>query len=383
MVPLLLNAPLLIQHVYLYGFLGMLLSMSAYQARGFARTYRDLQQRLDDVRRLSEERVEQARRVKSEEMARVRLEEENKRQAVELQEAARRKEMVAQLEIANRELKDTQAQLVQSEKMASLGQLVAGIAHEINTPVGAIRSVHDSLSRATVRLKEALHTQDPALMEGNLRVKASLKVIDDATGVIESGSGRVAKIVRRLKSFARLDEAELLVADVHEGLDDTLVLLHHELKRDVRVHRDYGEVPPFPCFPSQLNQVFLNLLVNARQAIDGPGQIFVTTRVVDGYAHVSIRDTGAGIPAEHLSKIFDPGFTTKGVKVGTGLGLSICYRIVRDHQGELRVQSEQGKGATFTVVLPLNLDERLGSGPGPKDSVDGSPESDRHAEQPE
>ena len=277
-------------------------------------------------------------------MERVRLEEENKRQAVELQEAARRKEMFLQLEAANRELQETQAQLVQSEKMASLGQLVAGIAHEINTPVGAIRSMHDSLSKATARLKDALHTEDARFIEQNRRVKASLKVIDDATEVIESGSGRVAKIVRRLKSFARLDEAELLRADVHEGLDDTLVLLHHELKRNVRVHLDYGEVPPFPCFPSQLNQVFLNLLVNARQAIDGQGEIFVTTRVVDGQAHISIRDTGVGIPPENIAKIFDPGFTTKGVKVGTGLGLSICYRIVKEHRGEIRVDSTVGGG---------------------------------------
>ena len=360
MVPPLLGLPLPSEHAYLYGCLGMLLLMSAYQARGFARTYRDLQFRLDDVRRLSEERVEQARRVKSEELARFRLEEENKRQAIELEEAARRQQMLAQLEAAHRELKDTQAQLVQSEKMASLGQLVAGIAHEINTPIGAINSVHDSLRKATDRLKEAMQQDHPELLEDNRRIKASLKVIDDANGVIESGSSRVAKIVRRLKSFARLDEAELLRADVHEGLDDTLLLLHHELKRDVKVHRNYGEVPPFPCFPSQLNQVFLNLLVNARQAMDGPGEIFVGTRVVDGHAHIAIRDTGRGIPKENLPKIFDPGFTTKGVKVGTGLGLSICYRIVKEHQGEIRVLSDVGEGSTFTVVLPMDLDRRLG-----------------------
>ncbi len=359
MVPILLGAPLPVEHAYIYGFLGMLMMMSAYQARGFARTYRDLKHRLDDVRRLSEERVEQARRVKSEEMARVRLEEENKRQAIELEEAERRKEMLAQLESAHQELKDTQAQLVQSEKMASLGQLVAGIAHEINTPVGAISSVHDSLTKATARLKEALREESPELLEESRRVRAALKVIDDANGVIESGSGRVAGIVRRLKSFARLDEAELLRANVHEGLDDTLLLLHHELKRDIKVHRQYGDVPPFHCFPSQLNQVFLNLLVNARQAIEGFGEIFIETKVVDGQAFIAIRDTGRGIPKANLPKIFDPGFTTKGVKVGTGLGLSICYRIIKDHRGEIRVTSEEGHGATFTIVLPLDLDRQL------------------------
>ena len=359
MIPELLGLPLPINDAYLYGFMGMLVLLSAYQARGFAHTYRDLQHRLDDVRRLSEERIEQARRVKSEEMARFRLEEENKRQAVELKEAARRQQMLAQLEAAHSELKDTQAQLVQSEKMASLGQLVAGIAHEINTPVGAINSVHDSLTKATVKLKEALTKEHPGLIEDNRRVKGALKVIEDANGVIESGSGRVAKIVRRLKSFARLDEAELLVADIHEGLDDTLLLLHHELKHDVKVHRHYGEVASFPCFPSQLNQVFLNLLVNARQAIEGPGEIFIKTEVVDGNAHVAIRDSGKGIPPENIERVFDPGFTTKGVKVGTGLGLSICYRIIKEHRGEIRVDSEPGKGATFTVVLPMDLDRQL------------------------
>ena len=362
MMPELFGVPLPLQHSYLYGFLGMLLMMSAYQARGFAHTYRDLQHRLDDVRRLSEERVEQARKVKSEEMARVRLEEENKRQAVELKEASRRQEMLAQLEAAHSELKDTQAQLVQSEKMASLGQLVAGIAHEINTPVGAINSVHDSLVKATAKLKEALLLEKPELLEENRRVKASLKVIEDANGVIESGSSRVAKIVRRLKSFARLDEAELMRADVHEGIDDTLVLLHHELKRDIKVHKDYGAVPSIPCFPSQLNQVFLNLLVNARQAIEGAGDIYIETEVVDGYAHIRIRDTGKGIPKQNLPKIFDPGFTTKGVKVGTGLGLSICYRIIKEHRGEIRVDSEVGQGSTFTVVLPMDLDRRIEGG---------------------
>ncbi len=359
MLPELVGMPPLIDDAYLFGFLGMLIMLSAYQARGFAHTYRDLQHRLDDVRRLSEERVEQARRVRSEEMQRVRLEEENKRQAVELKEAARRQEVLGQLEAAHRELKDTQAQLVQSEKMASLGQLVAGIAHEINTPVGAISSVHDSLSKATVKLKAALDQDHPGLIEDNRRIKASLKVIEDANGVIESGSGRVAKIVRRLKSFARLDEAELLVADVHEGLDDTLVLLHHELKRDIKVHRHYGAVAPFPCYPSQLNQVFLNLLVNARQAIEGPGEIFISTEVVDGKAHIAIRDTGKGIPKANQGRVFDPGFTTKGVKVGTGLGLSICYRIITEHRGQILVQSEQGQGATFTVVLPMDLDRQL------------------------
>lgn len=356
MLPEILGLPeLWINNAYIYGFMALLLSMSIYLARSFGRTQRDLRHRLVEVRLLSEETIEQERRVKSEEMRRVRLEAENKRQSLELDEAKRRQEVMDQLEAANRELHEAQTQLVQSEKMASLGQLVAGIAHEINTPIGAIHSIHDSLSRATQKMKVILQEEAPELMANNRKLMATLKVLDDATMVIESGSTRVARIVQRLKTFARLDEADLQMADMKEGLQDTLVLLHHELKHDITVHTEYGEIPPISCYPGQLNQVFLNLLVNARQAIQGKGEIFVRTEVVDGAVHISIRDTGMGIPEDNLRKIFDPGFTTKGVKVGTGLGLSICYRIIQDHHGELRVHSEVGVGTTFTIVLPVDL----------------------------
>jgi signal transduction histidine kinase len=182
-------------------------------------------------------------------------------------------------------------------------------------------------------------------------------VVTEANRVIESGTQRVTEIVRRLRSFARLDQAELKKADIHEGLEDTLALIHHELKHNIVVKRDYGSVPPIPCYPGRLNQVFLNLLNNARQAIRGKGEIEIRTFVQDRRVHVTVRDTGAGIAPEHLRKIFDPGFTTKGVGVGTGLGLSICYQIVRDHRGEILVDSEPGKGTTFTVVLPMDLGE--------------------------
>jgi len=342
-------------NAYIYGFMASLLSMSIYLARSFARTHRDLEHRLVEVRMLSESTLEQERRVKSEEMLRVRLEEENRRQGLELEEARKRQEVMEQLQRAHDELHETQAQLVQSEKMASLGQLVAGIAHEINTPIGAIHSIHDSLSRAITKIKGILEEEAPQLLEDHRKLSAMLKVLDDAAMVIESGSTRVARIVQRLKTFARLDEAELQEADLQEGLQDTLLLLHHELKHNITVHTDYGEIPPISCYPGQLNQVFLNLLVNARQAIDGHGEIFVRTQRVEDKVHVSIRDTGVGIPQENLRKVFDPGFTTKGVKVGTGLGLSICYRIMQEHHGELRVESEVGVGTTFTMVLPIEL----------------------------
>jgi PAS domain S-box-containing protein len=266
----------------------------------------------------------------------------------------------------NRELRQTQAQLVQSEKMASLGGLVAGIAHEINTPVGAMTSMHDTLMRATAKLKEHVQERDPAVFETDAKLKTLFAMIDESNQVIRSGSSRVAEIVRRLRSFARLDEAELKKVDIHEGLEDTLTLVHHEIKHNIQVVRNYGKLPLMSVFPSRLNQVFLNLVNNARQAINArpaigeKGTITIRSWVEDKTANVAITDDGVGIPAENLSRIFDPGFTTKGVGIGTGLGLSICYQIIKDHRGKIDVESEVGKGTTFTIRIPTNLDEILG-----------------------
>jgi two-component system NtrC family sensor kinase len=270
------------------------------------------------------------------------------------------KRVLEALERKNRELRDTQASLVQTEKMAALGKLVAGIAHEINTPVGSIASMHDSLVRAIAKLEQCVHAHPPPEGPDRAKVDRMLSVIADANRVIHTGTDRVTAIVRRLRSFARLDEAELKRADIHEGIDDTLSLLHHELRHDVQVVRRYGQVPAVPHFVGRLNQVFLNLLVNARQAISGRGTITITTELEGNAVRVCIHDTGCGIPAEHLGQIFDPGFTTKGVGVGTGLGLSICYQIVEAHHGTITVESEVDRGTSFTVRFPANLDELLG-----------------------
>jgi signal transduction histidine kinase len=181
----------------------------------------------------------------------------------------------------------------------------------------------------------------------------ALQVLQDAHRVIETGTRRVTAIVRGLRNFARLDEAERKEADLHACLEDALLLIHHDLKNRVQVVKEYGELPPVLCYPGRLNQVFLNLLNNAQQAIEGEGTIFLSTQRREGEVYIAVRDSGAGIPAEHLPRIFDPGFTTKGVGVGTGLGLSICYQIVQDHGGRIEVESAPGRGSTFTVVLPL------------------------------
>ena len=154
-------------------------------------------------------------------------------------------------------------------------------------------------------------------------------------------------------------EAELKEADLHEGLEDTLVLIHHEIKHNIEIVRNYGEIPSISCYPGRLNQVFLNILINAKQAIRDKGKISISTHQDNGKIFIEFADTGLGISKEKLSKVFDPGFTTKGVGVGTGLGLSICYQIIQDHHGEIRVDSEVDIGTTFTIILPINLDEIL------------------------
>ncbi len=242
---------------------------------------------------------------------------------------------------------------MQSEKMAALGTLVAGIAHEINTPVGAINSMHNTLVRAVVKLKAAVEAVCPKACEDGSQLRRALRAIDESNKVIETGAGRITTIVRGLRNFARLDEADLKEVDIHEGLDDSLVLIHHNIKNRIEVVRNYGQIPRINCYSGRLNQVFLNILSNAQQAIEGKGVIEVTTSQSEGEARIAISDTGSGMTDADLEKIFDSGYTTKGAGAGTGLGLSISHQIMEDHGGRIEVQSELGKGSTFTVVLPL------------------------------
>jgi PAS domain S-box-containing protein len=269
------------------------------------------------------------------------------------------KNVLTDLEQTNFHLKEAQAQLVQSEKMASLGQLVAGIAHEINTPIGAVSSMHNTLFRTLERMKEFIQQELPEDCKQIPKLEASFKLIDDSNNVIKSGTERVINIVTRLKSFARLDEAELKTVDIHEGIEDTLVLIHHELKHNITVVKHYGDIPPISCFPSQLNQVFLNFLINSKQAIKGKGTITIATSVKNKKVFIKFSDDGIGIPKESLGRVFDPGFTTKGIGVGTGLGLSISYNIIQSHRGEIKVNSEPGKGTEFLIILPMDLEEQL------------------------
>ncbi len=268
-------------------------------------------------------------------------------------------ESLAVVERTNRDLRETQGQLVQSEKMASLGMLVAGIAHEINTPIGAVASMQDTLKRAVTKLKETLESNYSEVFAADKTIASSINVIQEANRIIDNGTERVTTIVKRLRSFARLDEAELKTADIHQGIEDTLTLIHHQIKHTITVKKIFGEIPAIACFPGRLNQVYLNLLINAKQAIKDRGEITIKTYCRGKRVFIEISDNGVGIPKEKVSRIFDPGFTTKGVGVGTGLGLSICYRIIQDHKGEIRVESREKSGTKFTIEIPSNLDEIL------------------------
>ncbi len=255
----------------------------------------------------------------------------------------------AELQQAYDTLKETQLQLLRSEKMASLGMLVAGIAHEINTPLGAINANTDMVARCLEKLRKVLDA--PA--QDSKEKEKTLDVLDSVISVSSSACKRITGIVKTLRNFARLDEDDYKKVDLHEGLDSTLSLTAHLSRDRIRVIKKYGSIPPLRCYANQLNQVFMNILVNSCQAIEGDGTITIETGVDDNEIFIRFSDSGIGIPPEHIDKIFDPGFTTKGVGVGTGLGLSISYRIVDEHGGRIEVESEQGKGAVFTVYLPL------------------------------
>ena len=278
------------------------------------------------------------------------------------------------LERANQELKETQAQLLQQEKLASIGQLAAGIAHEINNPIGFINSnlgVLKEYITDVIRLLKKYDELTSLIREGNKEeVRACLEeiemikkeididfILDDFLKLVQEsreGAERVKEIVQELKDFSHVDQAEIKYADINKGLESTLNIVWNELKYKAKVIKEYGELPEIKCYPRQLNQVFMNILVNASQAIEDKGEIRIKTFHKDGYIYVQISDTGVGIPPENLSKIFDPFFTTKEVGKGTGLGLTMAYNIVKKHGGTIEVESEVGKGTTFTIKLPVN-----------------------------
>jgi signal transduction histidine kinase len=258
---------------------------------------------------------------------------------------------------AYHDLKEAQLQLVRSEKMAALGKLVAGITHEVNTPLGIMHSNANALVYGVEKLARGIREFQSEQSEESLKqIAQSSSVIEDLSNINKSACERISGFIGALKNYIRLDEADFKSVDIHEGLDSTLALIRHQHEGRITINRDYGEIPALRCRPAQMNQVFMNLLVNACEAIEGEGTISVDTRSASGQVIIRISDTGPGVTEEHLEEIFDPGFTTKGVGVGTGLGLPIARNIISDHQGQIEIQTAAGVGATVTVSLPVSTE---------------------------
>jgi signal transduction histidine kinase len=253
-----------------------------------------------------------------------------------------------------KQLLDSQTQLVQAEKMAALGSLAAGLAHEINTPLGAISSSNEILESAFGQVREFVKTLSatPAVLD-ETKLAEVFDVIDDSIRTNRLACEQLVRIVRNVRNFARLDEAIWQKADIHEGFESTLTLLNHQLKGRILIVKEFGEIPQIECYPNQLNQVFMNILVNAAQSIEGNGEIRIKTWEESDTLRVAISDNGRGMTPEVQARIFDPGFTTKKPDLGTGLGLSICLKIIQNHNGRIDVESTPGHGSTFTIVLPV------------------------------
>ena len=283
-------------------------------------------------------------------------------------------ERVVQLE---ENIHNVQQQLLQSEKMASIGQLAAGVAHEINNPTGFVSSNLTTLSEYQNDIKrligqyrklitdlnrlvpdgvlpDALAEQLKEIQnrESEIDIDFITDDIDDLIGDCKEGTERIKKIVIDLKDFAHPGEDEKKSVDINQGLESTLNVVWNELKYKAEVEKDYGDIPVVEGYPQQLNQVFMNILVNAAQAIEERGEIRIATRADDGHVEVAISDTGSGIAEENLSRIFDPFFTTKEVGKGTGLGMNVAYNIVQKHNGTIDVESSVGEGTTFRIRIP-------------------------------
>ena len=277
-------------------------------------------------------------------------------------------------EIARTRLEESQRQLLQADRMSTIGQLAAGVAHEINNPIGYIQSNLETLRNYVTDLFRLIGTQDSTLRQLGATQPFPIQQVEKVRQEIDfdflakdlptllaeslEGISRVRKIIQDLRDFSRAGHTETWTpADIHAGIDSTINIVWNELKYKVELIKSYGELPPVECLPSQLNQVFMNILVNAGQAIESHGQINVATRAEGDFVYIEFSDTGKGITQEHLARIFEPFFTTKPVGKGTGLGLSISYGIVRKHGGEIDVRSEIGVGTTFVIKLPVRAQQ--------------------------
>lgn len=272
-----------------------------------------------------------------------------------------------QLNYALNTLKQAETQLIQAEKMSSLGILTAGIAHEINNPVNFISANIGPLKNDIEEIMQLLNKYraiDPevSIKEKLLEISQFCDKIDlpftlqethNLLNGIEEGARRTANIVKDLRTFSRLDEGELKRVNIHKNIDSTLTLLNNLFRDRISIHKNYGNIPEVECFPGKINQVFMNIITNSAQAISKHGEISISTYQDNGQVLISIRDTGAGMSQETITRIFEPFFTTKPIGKGTGLGLSISYSIIQEHHGTISINSVLGEGSEFIITLPI------------------------------
>lgn len=276
------------------------------------------------------------------------------RNKMELQ-AERLRQQNSELESTVKKLHETQEELILKEKMASLGKLVASVAHEINSPIGAVISAADVSERALQKLKASMNSglsEEAGQLVG--QISLTLRVLEDNAKLTTAASRRIADIVQNLKSFSRLDEAEFQTVDIHQGIESSLILLGGKKLAGIEVHKKFANLPLLSCNPGLLNQVFMNIIANAANAISETGTITIETYQKNGELVVDVSDTGVGIPKERLKTLFDFGFSTDAKRVKMGTGLLTAYNIVQKHRGRIEVESEVGKGSTFSIILPLN-----------------------------
>ena len=259
------------------------------------------------------------------------------------------------LEEAIRELRRTQAQLVQSEKMASLGKLVAGVAHEFNNPIGAVLSTNDNLKRGIEKLTKIIEESIDISNEVKDNFMRVINGIKNSHYIINEGAGRVSKIVQRMKAFSHLDEAEIQLIDIHRCIEDGIEAVPNSLLSDIAIERQFGEIPKVMCYPAKINQAILSIVLNAAEAVQSEGTIKIETSHSEDIVAIIISDDGTGIPSDIRERIFDPGFTTKSRGVGTGLGLAISYQVMKEHNGSIEISSEIGIGTEVKLTLPVNI----------------------------